>query len=98
MTSLHDREGYAELSAITSPPPSSYALALKRTELANNRTLLAFVRTSLGLGGFGLAIAKLFPDAGDAVLGTAVCVALAACTLATGVWQWLSARRFMKTM
>ena len=41
--------------------PSSQALAVKRTQLANTRTLLAYVRTALGCAGFAVAVEKLYP-------------------------------------
>ena len=46
------------------PPRSGYdqqLLAAARTRLANERTLLTYVRTSLALTGFGLALLQLAP-------------------------------------
>ncbi|NML64165.1 DUF202 domain-containing protein [Hymenobacter sp. RP-2-7] len=46
------------------PPQSGYdqqLLAAARTRFANERTLLTYVRTSLALTGFGLALLQLAP-------------------------------------
>ena len=51
------------LPSLPTPTPTSVSgqeLALQRTSMANTRTLLAYVRTALGFGGFSLALAKLF--------------------------------------
>jgi len=51
--------------SLPTPTPTSVSgqeLALQRTSMANTRTLLAYVRTALGFGGFSLALAKLFND------------------------------------
>ena len=49
--------------ASTSPRPGydQQLLAAARTRLANERTLLTYVRTSLALTGFGLALLQLAP-------------------------------------
>ena len=83
------------LMAPTANPPSSHALALKRTQLANNRTLLAFIRTSLGLGGFALAVEKLFHGTDTIVLSAAL-GAVAVVVLAFGLRQHQETRRFMQ--
>ncbi len=42
-------------------------LAVDRTALANERTLLAYVRTTIMLGVSAISLIKLFPDSNSAV-------------------------------
>ncbi|MFK8113147.1 MAG: DUF202 domain-containing protein [Rubripirellula sp.] len=44
------------------PPSRSENLALVRTDLANERTLLAYGRTSLMMAGTGVTLIKFFPE------------------------------------
>jgi putative membrane protein len=46
-------------------------LAFVRTELANERTLLAWMRTALGLAGAGILVMKLSPSPEGVRWGTA---------------------------
>lgn len=59
------------------PDPRSLAdhLALDRTVLANERTLLAYVRTTLGLLGGGVAVAHFIDDRWLTLLGWALALA-----------------------
>ena len=50
-------------------------LALGRTMMANERTLLSFVRTSLGLLGGGIALIKFLEHPGFVALGWILVVA-----------------------
>jgi len=50
-------------------------LALQRTRLANERTFLTYVRTSLAMTGFGLALIQLHPVRGGALGYAAIAVA-----------------------
>ncbi len=65
--------------------PLSDRLALQRTRLANERTLFTYVRTSLALVGFGLALLQLHPERGGRLGYTALSVA--AVVLALGGWR-----------
>lgn len=49
--------------------------ALQRTRLANERTFLTYVRTSLAMTGFGLALIQLRPVRGGALGYAAIAVA-----------------------
>ena len=71
--------------------PLSDRLALQRTRLANERTLFTYVRTSLALVGFGLALLQLHPERGGRLGYTALSVA--AVVLALGGWRFRAHRR-----
>jgi putative membrane protein len=49
-------------------------MALQRTRLANERTLLAYVRTFLGFLGLGVALISLFDFALSTTLGAAAII------------------------
>ncbi len=74
------------------PDPLSLAdrLALQRTRLANERTFLTYVRTSLAMLGFGLVIIQLYPVRAG-MLGYGA-VAAAALVMLTG-WLRFQQRR-----
>lgn len=66
-----------------SPTPAAYdqqRLAAARTRMANERTFLTYVRTSLAMLGFGLALIQLHPVRAGALgywaVGAAVLVLL----------------------
>lgn len=67
-------------------------LAFVRTELANERTLLAWMRTALGLAGAGVLVMKLSPTAEGVGWGTAG-LALALFFVAIGVLRFVRVRR-----
>lgn len=75
------------------PDPRSLAdhLALDRTVLANERTLLAYVRTTLGLLGGGVAVAHFIDDPWLTLLGWALALA-APVVLAIGVRRYQRVR------
>ena len=75
------------------PPqlPHSDRLALQRTRLANERTLFTYVRTSLALVGFGLALLQLHPERGWRLGYTAL--AVASVVLAVGLLRFRAHRR-----
>jgi len=81
------------MAASTPKPvlPLSDRLALQRTRLANERTLFTYVRTSLALVGFGLALLQLHPERGGRLGYTALSVA--AVVLALGWWRFRVHRR-----
>ena len=78
-------------SAPKSTLPLSDRLALQRTRLANERTLFTYVRTSLALVGFGLALLQLHPERGGRLDYTAL--SMAAVVLAPGWWRFRVHRR-----
>lgn len=82
----------AEESASTTVP----APATVRDHLANERTLLAWVRTALTLIGLGFIIGQLLveDDAGRNLFLTAASVAL---VLLGGLASLLAVRRFLRT-
>lgn len=50
------------MSDSTNEPSRRDNLALVRTDLANERTLLAYGRTSLMMAGTGITLIKFFPE------------------------------------
>ena len=75
----------------TNQLPLSDRLALQRTRLANERTLFTYVRTSLALVGFGLALLQLHPERGGRLGYTAL--AVAAVVLVIGLLRFRTHRR-----
>ena len=73
------------------PDPRSLGdhLALDRTVLANERTLLAYVRTTLGLLGGGVAVAHFIDDPWLTLLGWAL-------ALAAPAVMWIGIRRYQR--
>ncbi|MGH7337905.1 MAG: YidH family protein [Myxococcota bacterium] len=66
---------------------------MERTSLANERTLLAYVRTALALAGGGAVLLQFFPDH-PSLLGLAwSLVAVGGAALAIGVYRFLAVRR-----
>ena len=76
------------------PLPLSDRLALQRTRLANERTLFTYVRTSLALVGFGLALLQLHPERGGRLGYTAL--AVAAVVLGVGLLRFRAHRRELR--
>ena len=74
--------------------PSSQALAVKRTQLANTRTLLAYVRTALGCAGFAVAVEKLYPGEQGA-LPAAFMAIIAVGIMVYGAASFLQDRRYI---
>ena len=83
----------ADTSASNNPPERE---AEVREHLANERTLLAWVRTGVGLLSFGLVIERLGAEVGSAkssgVFGVAL-AALGCLSLIMGTFQFLRNRR-----
>lgn len=70
------------------PLPLRDELALDRTVLANERTLLSYVRTALGLLGGGAAAVELFDSAVVAILGwTFIAAALVVTVIGVAGYQ-----------
>jgi len=70
-------------------PPLTPAdqLALDRTRLANERTLLAYLRTALGLIALGAAALKVFHEPLMQILGAAS-VAAGILVVCIGAWRY----------
>ena len=69
-------------------PDRRNELALIRTDLANERTLLAYVRTSLMMAGTGGTLVKFFGDSQDLlVLGLAL-IACGAMVFLVGLMRY----------
>ena len=67
------------------------ALALSRTHLANERTLLAYVRTALALSASGVGLIELFERPAMVVIGW-ILMPAGFVTLLTGVARFGQAR------
>ncbi len=67
-------------------------LAISRTALANERTLMAYVRTALALGAGGFALVEFVRSPGLDVLGYAM-LPSAGFLLVVGLWRYWLARR-----
>lgn len=69
-------------------------LGLIRTHLANERTLLAYVRTALAFLAAGAGLIHFFPARSSAVIGGGL-VALGAFVLAVGAARFVQVRRLV---
>lgn len=82
---------------MTDPAPGPDRSAAVRDHLANERTLLAWQRTALALVGLGFVVDRFaFDGASDAVMGTALGLALIVCgavTAVVGVWRFRTVER-----
>lgn len=67
-------------------------LALSRTRLANERTLLAYVRTSVSLVGLGLIMARWFDHSVAVVTGIALII-LGIVAMGIGGWRFIQENR-----
>lgn len=67
-------------------------LALDRTRLANERTLLAYIRTSAALAGLGVIMAKWFSHI-PAQLGGAALIVGAVVIGVLGAWRFIQIER-----
>ena len=75
--------------------PINQQLAIKRTELANDRTFLASVRTTLSFLAGSLALWKVFSD--DASNYVAVFVAfISVFVFAIGTWKYQQTKAFIE--
>lgn len=75
--------------------PLSDRLAISRTDLANERTLLAYVRTALALGAGGVGLVQIFTSPAVVALGWAL-IPAAALVLVVGVVRFQRARRALR--
>lgn len=72
-------------------------LALVRTDLANERTLLAYLRTSLMVFGTGVTLIKFFADT-DSLRQTGWGLAAAGCVVGViGIIRFFSMRRRLRS-
>ena len=67
-------------------------LAIDRTVLANERTLLAYGRTAIVLVASGATLLKHFDEADMQVAGVAL-IALGGVAAVVGIWRFLTFRR-----
>jgi putative membrane protein len=67
-------------------------LALRRTSLANERTLLAYIRTALALGAAGVTVIRLLKGETWQVTGW-ILAAAGALLLGIGLLRFISVRR-----
>jgi putative membrane protein len=72
-------------------------LAVMRTALANERTLLAYVRTALALGAAGAGLVSLFTTRSLRTLGWAL-IPIGAAVLVAGVARFANARRALRAL
>ena len=75
--------------------PLSDRLAISRTDLANERTLLAYVRTALALAAGGIGLVQIFTSPAIVALGWAL-IPAAALLLIVGVVRFQRARRALR--
>lgn len=66
-------------------------LDLLRTQLANERTLLAYIRTSIGLVAAGVAVLHFFPRGQWGIIA----LAAGALTLVVGIVRYTRVRRLL---
>ena len=72
-------------------------LAISRTDMANERTLLAYVRTALTLAAGGVGLVNIFTMAAIVALGW-VLIPAGAVTLLVGVARFRRARRTLRVV
>lgn len=85
----------ADTSGIANRDPSD-VLTIGRTVLANDRTLLAFFRTSLTFGAAGIGLIKYLEHPVYEALGT-VLLALAGFFLVWGAHRYRHVKRILKS-
>ena len=72
-------------------------MALDRTRLSNERTFLAYIRTSLAFFAAGAALLHFFPLTSTHVMGWLL-LGLGAATIIIGGWRFLEVRRTIRRM
>lgn len=77
--------------------PLSDRLAVTRTELANERTLLSYLRTGLALMAAGVGVAELFTARTLVVAGWAL-VPTGALVLASGMIRFRRTRKVLRAL
>jgi putative membrane protein len=75
--------------------PLSDRLAISRTDLANERTLLAYVRTALALAAGGVGLVQIFTSPTVVALGWAL-IPASVLVLVIGVVRFQHARRALR--
>jgi len=70
VTTLHPGVGAPEHPKADRPLDASTDLAFERSRLASERTLMAWIRTSLSMISFGFTIYKFFEYLGESAGGT----------------------------
>jgi len=75
--------------------PLSDRLAISRTDLANERTLLAYVRTALALAAGGVGLVQIFTSPMVVALGWAL-IPASVLVLVVGVVRFQRARRALR--
>ena len=75
--------------------PTGQELAIVRTELANDRTFLAIVRTSISFLALALALYKLFDDVASNYFAVAVTIT-ATIVLILGIYSYQKTRNYIK--
>ena len=75
--------------------PLSDQLAISRTDLANERTLLAYVRTALALAAGGVGLVQIFTSPAVVALGWAL-IPGGALVLIVGVVRFQRERRALR--
>jgi putative membrane protein len=73
------------------------SLAVDRTELASERTLLSYTRTGLGVGILGGSLAEIYHSLAAALTGW-LFVAAGVATIAVGWWRFLTVRRHLRVL
>ena len=77
--------------------PLSDRLAISRTDLANERTLLAYVRTALALAAGGVGLVQIFTTHAIMALGWAL-IPGGALVFVVGVVRFRRARRTLRDL
>lgn len=72
-------------------------LAIERTNLSNERTLLAYTRTALGMVAAGAALWKLFEISWARVAGAAFLI-LGPAVMLFGLWRFFRIRQSLHKM
>lgn len=80
------------------PLPLTDRLALDRTLLANERTLLAYIRTAIMLGVSGFTLIKLFPNELAATGPGGVLMVLALVVAVLGGYRFIQVGRDLQTL
>jgi putative membrane protein len=77
--------------------PLSDRLAISRTDLANERTLLAYVRTALALAAGGVGLVQIFTSPAVVALGWAL-IPGGVLVLVIGVVRFQRSRRLLRKL
>lgn len=86
----------SELTIASASADPRNGLALLRTELANERTLMAYLRTAVMFAATAVSLMKFFPDMPNVMAGTLLLAAIATLLGVTGIYRFLSLRRRLK--